>query len=98
VEVDPVASSRDLSEPRTSDRAPRAIVDALGGAADLPVRVERPYLARCRANVGAVDAVLAARAAARAVLRGETDKTPEELAPEAPDRVRREGWIYGLTG
>ena len=32
----------------------------------------------------------------RAVLTGEVDRAPDELAPEEGGRVRREGWIYGL--
>jgi hypothetical protein len=31
-----------------------------------------------------------------AVLTGEVERTPEELAPDAANRVRHEGWIYGL--
>jgi hypothetical protein len=45
---------------------------------------------------GALNAVIAARSCAMAVLTGEVDLPPEELAPEHADRVRREGWIYGL--
>jgi len=40
--------------------------------------------------------VLAARCAAAAVLSGETDASPEDLAPGRGEQVRREGWIYGL--
>ena len=42
------------------------------------------------------EAVIAARCAAVAVLTAEANKTPEELAPEQAERVRKEGWIYGL--
>lgn len=54
-----------------------------------------PHNARCRANPAALRAVLAAALAARAVEEGEADRTPEELAPDRPERVRREGWIFG---
>jgi len=42
---------------------------------------------------------VAARSAAVAVLSGETDKSPDDLGAGAGagDRVRREGWIYGLV-
>jgi hypothetical protein len=73
-----------------------AIVDALSRAARLPVAIDQPFLRRCLAQRDALDAVVAARCAAQAVLSGETDRTPEELAPGQGDRVRKEGWIYGL--
>jgi hypothetical protein len=40
---------------------------------------------------------VAARCAAVAVLTGETDKAPADLSKEDEDRIRREGWIYGLS-
>jgi hypothetical protein len=43
-----------------------------------------------------LDAVIAARCAAIAVLTGEVDRSPDELAPGEGNRIRREGWIYGL--
>ena len=51
--------------------------------------------ARTMRTRGALSAVLAARAAAIAMLRGEPDKGPDELAPGEGARVLREGWIYG---
>jgi hypothetical protein len=74
----------------------QAIVDALSRAARLPVAIDQPFLRRCIAQRDALDAVVAARCAAQAVLSGETERTPEELAPGQGDRVRKEGWIYGL--
>ncbi len=73
-----------------------AIVTALSRAEHLPVDVGPAFLRRCLARRDALDAVAAARCAAIAVLSGETDRTPEELAPGQGERVRREGWIYGL--
>lgn len=78
-------------------RDARGLLDALGSTEDLPLVLDDALRARCVKNLEAVRAVLAARCAARAVLSGETDKTPEELAPDAPERVRREGWIYGVA-
>ena len=49
--------------------------------------------ARVLGERGALAAVLAARCAAVAVLAGETDKTADELAPGAGERVLRELWI-----
>jgi len=73
------------------------LLDALASTGELPLVLDGPLRARCVKNLEAVRAVLAARCAARAVLSGETDKTPEELAPDAPEQVRREGWIYGVA-
>lgn len=73
-----------------------AIVQAVGKLEKLPVILEGTILNRCRGRADALEAVLAARAAAVAVLSGEAEKTPEELAGEAADRVRKEGWIYGV--
>jgi hypothetical protein len=52
--------------------------------------------ARACDGAGAIAALLAARSAALAVVTGEAARTPDELAPGHGDRVRREGWIYGL--
>jgi hypothetical protein len=84
-----------LEAPGPAER-PQAIVNALSRAARLPVEIGQPFLRRCLARRDALDAVVAARCAALAVLSGETDRTPEDLAPGQGDRVRKEGWIYGL--
>jgi hypothetical protein len=74
----------------------RAIIDALGRLDFLPCRLDPRAAKKCLDRRDALDAVIAARQAAVAVVTGEVDRTPEELAPEAADRVRHEGWIYGL--
>ncbi len=74
----------------------RAIVDELRRLDELPVAIDEPHLARCLASRDALDAVIAARCAARAVISGEAERPVEELAGEDADRVRLEGWIYGL--
>jgi len=73
-----------------------AILQAIGKLERLPVTLTGTILARCRGRADALNAVLAARAAAVAVLSGEADKTPEDLANDQADRVRKEGWIYGV--
>ena len=73
-----------------------AILQAIGKLERLPVTLTGTILARCRGRADALEAVLAARAAAVAVLSGEADKTPEDLANDQADRVRKEGWIYGV--
>ena len=61
-----------------------------------PVSLGESFRKQCLQHRGALNAVIAARSCAMAVLTGEVDLPPEELAPEHADRVRREGWIYGL--
>jgi hypothetical protein len=79
--------------------APAArVVEALSALPRLPVDVPQPFLRACHERRDALDAVLAARCAAVAMLSGEVDRSPDELAPEEGMRVRREGWIYGLDG
>lgn len=74
----------------------RAILQALSEAASHPVDVGEPFRRNCLDHRDALDAVLAARCAAVAVLGGEVDRPLEELAPGESDRLRKEGWIYGL--
>ena len=62
----------------------------------LPVDIGEPHLDRCQRVRDALDAVLAARCAAAAVLGGEADDAAADLAPDDAPRVRKEGWIYGL--
>jgi hypothetical protein len=73
-----------------------AVVKALGESARLPVEMDAAQQHRCLSSRDALDAVIAARCAAVAVLSGEVDRTPENLAPGEGERVRREGWIYGI--
>jgi hypothetical protein len=72
-------------------------IDALGRLESLPVIAEGPLLRKLRSRHEALCAVLAARCAAVAVVSGEADKSPEDLGAGEADRVRREGWIYGLA-
>jgi hypothetical protein len=74
----------------------RAILDALGRVDPLPVRMDARAAGSCLGRRDALDAVIAARLAAVAVLTGEVERRPEDLAPGEGERVRREGWIYGL--
>jgi hypothetical protein len=71
------------------------ILEALPKLARFPVDVPEPFRRRCLGSRDALDAVLAARCAAAAVLTGEADRSPAELGDL--ERIRREGWIYGLT-
>jgi len=77
--------------------SPGAIIAALAAASPWPLTIDEPYLGRCLSQRLALDAVLAARCAAIAVLSGEASRTPEELAAERASQVEREGWIYGLA-
>ena len=74
----------------------RAAVRALGTLGSLPLDLDQKQSRACEASRDALDAVISARCAAAAVLTGEVDKGPEALAEGEGDRVRREGWIYGL--
>jgi hypothetical protein len=77
------------------DERPPAVLQAIRETADHPVDVEEPFRRRCLDHRDALDAVLAARCAAIAVLTGEVDRPLDELAPGEADRLRKEGWIYG---
>ncbi len=74
-----------------------AIIDALARLDHLPVVIDEPFLKTCHGKRDALDAVIAARLAAAAVLTGEAERPADGLAPEHGDRVRLEGWIYGLA-
>jgi len=89
--ADPAADGQDGRDRR------RKIFDGLGRLRSLPVRFDERTAASCLARRDALDAVVAARLAAVAVLSGEVERAPEDLAPGQGDRVRREGWIYGLV-
>ena len=73
-----------------------SIVTALTRLPRLPVDVDAPWRSKCLSQRDALDALLAARCAAGAVLSGEIDREPAELAPENAEQVKTEGWIYGL--
>ena len=62
------------------------------------MRLDTKFRERCLSRRDALDAVLAARCAAQAVLSGEVDRSPEELAPGSAEQLRQEGWIYGTGG
>ena len=72
------------------------LAEVLEALPEWPLKLEARFRDACRSSEDALDAVVAARCAAVAVLTGETDKTPAELSADDADRIRREGWIYGL--
>ncbi len=96
LEVYPGAAIRKLGLPRDGGDKNAAVVAALGRAGRLPVRIDGTLRRRCLTSRDALDAVVAARCAAAAVLSGEAERGPDELAPGEGQRLRREGWIYGL--
>ena len=99
LEVHPASFVRRIAtgESGPREREPlRQILEGLRALDHLPIDVGGAFLASCLSRRAALDAVIAARLAAGAVLDGEADKGPDELAPGDGDRVRREGWIYGL--
>jgi hypothetical protein len=73
-----------------------AMIQALAKLEHLPVIIDASFRRVCLASRDALDAVIASRCAAAAVLSGEAEKSAEALAPEHADRVKLEGWIYGL--
>ncbi len=75
---------------------PEKILAALASLEKWPLDVDGSFRKRCLGSRDALDAVIAARCAAVAVLTEEVSKNPEELAPEHGERIRHEGWIYGL--
>jgi hypothetical protein len=99
VEVYPAAVLRKLPgvDGARNGVSRRAVLPALAREDRWPVEVPPALAAKCLARAEALEAVVAARSAALAVLTGEADRTPDDLAPGQGDRVRREGWIYGLT-
>jgi len=74
----------------------RHILNALGGLGYMPIELQESMARSCLARRDALDAVIAARLTAVAVLSGEAERAPDDLAPGEGERVRREGWIYGL--
>jgi hypothetical protein len=101
LEVYPAGLVKRLALPASTGKANgrmrrQQILDALDQTDYLPVECEERNARSCVERPHALDAVIAAQQAAVAVLSGEVERTPEELAPGAADRVRYEGWIYGL--
>jgi hypothetical protein len=102
LEVYPGGFVKRLSLPATSTQEGqsrerrRQILNALGQLDYLPIELDDRLEKHCMSRRDALDAVIAARMAAVAVLTDEVERTPEELAPEDAHRVRHEGWIYGL--
>ena len=74
----------------------KRLVEGLGTLDYLPVDLQASFGRSCATHRDALDAVIAARCAAVAVISGEAERSPEELAPGDGARVRCEGWIYGL--
>jgi hypothetical protein len=99
LEVCPYAIARKLTHDDLPARASRleSLIHALERLPAFPVQFPEPFRSRCLVRRDALDAVMAARAAAVAVLTGETDRVPDSLPPEQRDRVHFEGWIYGLA-
>lgn len=102
MEVYPGASARRLLADQAEETSAAArgrlaaLIDALANVTSLPVEMAPPFAARCRGRRDALDAVLAARCAARAVLSGEVDRPADDLSAGEGARIRHEGWIYGL--
>ena len=99
LEVYPGATVKSLDLPRGTgkpEQRRQAIVKSLSLLSRWPLVFDQPHQRHCVTCRDALDAVIAARCAAVAVLTGETDKSLTDLAPDDVDRVRYEGWIYGL--
>jgi hypothetical protein len=94
LEVNPQAVIRRLGLDERA--APGALLEALEslehGRPELPPALRT----RAQGSRAALEAVIAARCAWAAVVSGEADRAPDELAPEQGQRVRREGWVYGM--
>jgi hypothetical protein len=73
-----------------------AVLDAVQTASMFAVAIGEGERRRCHGRRAALDAVLAARAAAQAVISGEADRPAEDLHATDPDRLGLEVWIYGL--
>jgi hypothetical protein len=98
LEVYPGATTRslDLGESGRGGGRLAAIVDALERLGEHPLEFPEGIRERALSRRDALDAVVAARAAAVAVLTGEADRDVERLAPGEAGRIRLEGWIYGV--
>lgn len=98
LEVYPGATVRSLSLAgnATGTEKIAAILDALESLDAYPVEFHEGLRDRANNRRDALDAVVAARSAAMAVLSGEADTELDQLAGEEATRVRLEGWIYGV--
>ena len=98
LEVRPDTAFQRLGVPPGSNKPKdlKTVIETLATMEHLSVDFPQPYLGIAGRSRGALDSVLAARCTAVAVTGGEADRTPESLAPNQSDRVRHEGWIYGL--
>jgi hypothetical protein len=98
IEVSPGAATRQWNLPEELRGAARRerLAELLEGLPRWPVKLEQRFRDTCRSSQDALDAVVAARCAAVAVMTEETGKTPAELAEDGAERVRHEGWVYGL--
>jgi len=99
LEVSPGAVARRLVHADGPARPSlESLLHALERAPGWAVEFPEPFRSRCLVRRDALDAVIAARSAAIAVLTGETDRVPDSFPAEQRDRIHREGWIYGLLG
>jgi len=98
LEVYPGGTVKRLSLAAADGRVSRtgAILDALMRLPHLRVELDEAKKRDCMVSRDALDAVIAARCAALAVISGEVDKTSDDLVPGEGERIRLEGWIYGL--
>ena len=90
LEVYPAALVRELKLNGDEER-PDRILDALGALPAWPVEVPNALRGICVNNRHALDAVIAARCAAVAVLNGEANRRHDELDTDRGDQVRLEG-------
>jgi hypothetical protein len=95
LEVRPTAVLRRLAGVDEEASAEK-ILSALCSLESYPLDAAPRFHRSCIASREALHAVIAARCAAIAVLTGEANRSPDELAEGAGERLRREGWIYGL--
>jgi hypothetical protein len=96
LEVHPAGLVRRLGLQQAMGNGREPVLSRIAQLPRWPVLVPAALRVSCLESAAALEAVLAARAAAIAVLRQETERKPEELAPERGEQVRLEGWIYGL--
>ena len=95
LEVRPTAALRRLVA--ADEKTPLdKVLSGLSSLDSHPVELSPRFHRLCLASREALHAVVAARCAAIAVLTGEADRSADELAAGEGERLRREGWIYGL--
>lgn len=96
LEVHPAGLLRKLGLEQAMGNGREPVLSRLAHLPRWPVEVQGAFRKSCLDNAAALEAVLAARGAAVAVLTDEAERKPEELAPARGEQVRLEGWIYGL--